>query len=64
MSDLRIDPEEARDTENAQFVDARNPQAWGSATTRIPGAIRIPADDLKSHIGELPKDRPIIKYCT
>jgi rhodanese-related sulfurtransferase len=64
MSDLRIDPQAARSIENALFVDARNPQAWGEATTKIPGAIRIPANDLDSHLAELPDDRPIITYCT
>ena len=43
MADLRIEPEEARKMKDALFVDARNPQAWGSATTKIPGAVRVPA---------------------
>ena len=64
MSDLRIDPEEARRLENVQFVDARNPQAWGEGTTKLPGAIRVPANDLESHLAELPKNRPIVTYCT
>lgn len=64
MSDLRIDPEEARRLTNALFVDARNPHAWSEATTKIPGAIRVPANDLKGHLAHLPKDRPIVTYCT
>lgn len=64
MDDLRIDPEEARKINDAVFVDARNPQAWGDATTKLPGAIRVPANALNSHKDELPKDRPIITYCT
>ena len=64
MSDIRIDPTEARNLTDAVFVDARNPVAWGEATTKIPGAIRIPANDLASHIDELPKGRPIVTYCT
>ena len=64
MDDLRIDPAEARNLENAVFVDARNPTAWSQATTKIPGAIRVPAGDLESHIDEIPKGRPIVTYCT
>lgn len=64
MSDLRIDPEEARDLREVLFVDARNPVAWREATTKLPGAVRVPANALNSHIGELPRDRPIVTYCT
>ena len=64
MSELRIDPEEAQKLDNPVWVDARNPQAWGEAKTKIPGAIRIPANDLASHIDELPKGRQIVTYCT
>lgn len=64
MSDLRIDPEEARSLPDVLFVDARNPHAWGEGTTKLPGAMRVPANDLQSHLAELPKDRPIVTYCT
>lgn len=64
MSDLRIDPEEARRLTNVLFVDARNPHAWSEAATKLPGAMRVPANDLKSHLAGLPKDRPIVTYCT
>ena len=64
MSDIRIDPAEARGLKDAVFVDARNPMAWGEATTKLPGAIRIPANDLDAHLHELPKGRPIVTYCT
>ena len=64
MTDIRIDPEEARSLSDAVFVDARNPVAWREATSKIPGAIRIPASDLDSHIHALPKGRPIVTYCT
>lgn len=64
MSDLRIDPDEARNMKDVVYVDARNAQAWGEADTKLPGAIRVPANDLKSHVGKLPKGRPIVTYCT
>ncbi len=46
------------------FVDTRNPQAWGEADTKLPGAIRVPAAELESHLDEIPKDRTVITYCT
>jgi rhodanese-related sulfurtransferase len=60
----RINPEEAQKLDDAVWVDARNPQAWGEAKSKIPGAIRIPASDLESHVDKLPKGRPIVTYCT
>jgi rhodanese-related sulfurtransferase len=46
------------------FVDTRNPTAWGEAETKLPGAIRIPADSVAEHIADLPRDRMIVTYCT
>ena len=46
------------------FVDTRNPTAWGEATTKLPGAIRVPADEVEQHLNEIPRDRTIITYCT
>lgn len=64
MDDLRIEPEEARELKDAIFIDARNPQAWGDADTKLPGAIRIPANALASHIDELPEGKQFVAYCT
>ncbi|MBW3563155.1 MAG: hypothetical protein KY459_00335 [Acidobacteria bacterium] len=64
MSELRIEPEQARNLDDALFVDARNPEAWSKATKKVPGAVRVPANELENHIDELPKDRPIVTYCT
>jgi rhodanese-related sulfurtransferase len=46
------------------FVDARNPQAWGEAKTKIPGAVRVPADQVADHLDAIPRDRTVITYCT
>jgi rhodanese-related sulfurtransferase len=46
------------------FIDARNAKAWGESTMKIPGAIRVPADDVERHLREIPHDRPVITYCT
>lgn len=64
MSELRIEPDEARQIEGAVFIDARNPHDWGEADTKIPGAIRIPANGFAEHEAELEKGRTYITYCT
>lgn len=46
------------------FVDTRNPKAWAEAQTKLPGAIRVPADEVEGHLGEIPRDRVVITYCT
>lgn len=46
------------------FVDARNPKAWGKAETKLPGAFRIPSDEVEQHLNEIPQGRTIITYCT
>jgi len=46
------------------FVDTRNPQAWSESDTKLPGAVRVPADEVEQHMGEIPKDHTIITYCT
>jgi rhodanese-related sulfurtransferase len=50
--------------ETFTFVDTRNPQAWGEANTKLPGAIRVPADEVEQHLDEIPHDRTVITYCT
>jgi rhodanese-related sulfurtransferase len=50
--------------EQFTFVDARNPTAWGEADTKLPGAIRVPADEVEEHLAEIPHDRVVISYCT
>ena len=50
--------------EQFAFVDTRNPQAWGEAGTKLPGAIRVPADEVEQHLDEIPRDRTVITYCT
>jgi len=50
--------------EKVQFVDSRNPKAWGEADTRLPGAIRVPADEAEKHIANVGRDRLVVTYCT
>ena len=46
------------------FVDARNPKAWAESNIKLPGAIRMLPGQVDEHLHELPRDRPIIAYCT
>ncbi|MGE0822123.1 MAG: rhodanese-like domain-containing protein [Candidatus Binatia bacterium] len=46
------------------FVDARNAKAWENSDVKLPGAVRIPADEAEQRLAQLPRDRMIIPYCT
>ena len=46
------------------FIDSRNPIAWGSSNVILPGALRIPIDEVERHLQKLPRDRRLIVYCT
>lgn len=46
------------------FVDARNPMAWANSSEKLPGAVRIPADEVSEHLAELPPAALPITYCT
>ena len=43
------------------LLDVRTSQEYAGG--HIPGAVNIPVDDLRSRIGELPRDREIAAYC-
>ena len=68
MEATRVTVDELRERmdrgEMFTFVDTRNPQAWGEANTKLPRALRIPADEVEEHLDEIPKDRTVITYCT
>jgi rhodanese-related sulfurtransferase len=56
--------ERMRRGEPFTFIDTRNPQAWGEAQTKLPGALRVPADEVEKYLKEIPHDRVVISYCT
>jgi rhodanese-related sulfurtransferase len=43
------------------LLDVRTPQEFASG--HIPEAVNIPVDDLRSRLGELPRDQKIAAYC-
>ncbi len=45
-------------------IDVRNPQAFAQSDIMMPGAIRVPLDDFERHLNQIPKDRPVVTYCT
>lgn len=50
--------------ENFTTIDVRNPQAWEQSGTKVPGAIRVPMDHWEENLPQIPKDRPVVTYCT
>ncbi len=68
MEPTRVTVDEVKERmdrgEQFAFVDARNPQAWSKSDVKLPGAIRVPADEVEGHLGEIPRDRAVITYCT
>jgi len=68
MPSNRISPEEANARilagEPMVFVDSRNPQAWAKSDRKIPGAVRVPADDVESHLHEIDRHSTLVSYCT
>ncbi len=50
--------------ESFVFIDTRNPQAWGDSDIKLPGALRIPVAGAEEDLAQVPRDRPIVTYCT
>ena len=65
---IRISIDEVRKRrkagEDIVFIDSRNPVAWGESDVKVPGAIRVPADRVSQHLAALPKNKPLVVYCT
>ena len=68
MEPTRVTVDEVRERmsrgEQFTFVDTRNPKAWGESDRKLPGALRVPADEAEKHLDEIPRDRAAITYCT
>ena len=66
--DLRISADELRRRMQAgdefTIIDTRNPHAWAEATDMAAGAIRVTAGDADEAIGRIPRNKPIVAYCT
>ena len=68
MEATRVTADEVKERmdrgEQFAFLDTRNPQAWGESDVKLPGAIRVPADEVGEHLDEIPRDRVVVTYCT
>jgi rhodanese-related sulfurtransferase len=66
--DLRIGVDQLRKRmekgEEFTIIDVRNPNAWAEATDMATGAIRVSLDKLDQVVPRLPRDKPIVGYCT
>ena len=56
------DAKKALDSGKAVLVDVRSIDAWEQEHAK--GALSIPVNELYARVGELPKDKQIIAYCT
>ena len=50
--------------EDFTIIDVRNPQAWAESDTMIPESIHMSSQDLETNLGRIPKNRPLVTYCT
>ena len=68
MEPTRVTVDEVKERMNRgeqfAFLDTRNPKAWGESDVKLPGAIRVPADEVEEHLDEIPRDHAVITYCT
>ena len=46
------------------FVDARNPHAWSESSRKIPGALRITAEQIPQQLDKIARDATVVAYCT
>ena len=46
------------------LIDTRNPQAWSQSDVKLPDPIRLPLDNLDENLSKIPKDKPVVAYCT
>ena len=50
--------------EDFTVIDTRNPHAWAESDIMLPKAIRFPIDKLEENLSRIPKNRPVVAYCT
>lgn len=52
------------DAGEAVILDVVASHIWPSMTRTVEGSIRIPPEEIPKRLDELPRDKPIITYCT
>lgn len=46
------------------LLDARSTKEWGESDGKIPGALRVHITEIEDLLDTLPKEVPVITYCT
>ncbi|HEY7354379.1 MAG TPA: rhodanese-like domain-containing protein [Terriglobales bacterium] len=69
MTDIpRITAEELKGRiqagEEFTLIDVRNPKAWAQSSVKADGAIRVPLEGFEEHLQEIPRNKPVVTYCT
>ena len=65
--DLRIGARDAKrlvDAGEAIVLDVVASGVWEALEEAVPGAVRIPPEEIGSRFGELPRGKAIVAYCT
>ena len=64
----RITPDELKRRvetgEDLTIIDVRNPHAWAQSDAMIPGGIRLSLDKMEESLPKIPKNKPVVAYCT
>lgn len=50
--------------EDFTVIDVRNPKAWAESDVKAKNAIRVPLESLEQYLPRIPKNKPIVTYCT
>lgn len=68
MEPTRISVEDAKAKfdrgDRVAFLDTRSPESWEKSDVRLPGALRVPPDEVADHLADISRDREIVTYCT
>jgi rhodanese-related sulfurtransferase len=46
------------------LLDVRSSKEWSESIVKLPGSIRIHITEINSYMGKIPKNVPVITYCT
>lgn len=50
--------------EPVTILDVRSEGSYESSDKKIKGAVRILTDEIESRLKEIPRDKPVVTYCT
>ena len=65
--ELRIGARDAKrlvDAGEAIVIDVVASGVWEALEEAVPGAVRIPPEEIGARFGELPREKAIVAYCT